>query len=399
MTPLNAEGSAGAADSDMVVPFRLDVAEAELRDLRERLARVRWASGPTVSDTSQGPPPAKLAALVDYWQHGYSWRGTEARLNAIGQFTTVIDGLEIYFLHVKSPEPGALPLILTHGWPESILDFEEMIGPLTDPVRYGGDARDAFHLVIPSLPGFGFSGKPSEPGWGPQRTADAWISLMQRLGYGARWAAHGSDVGFLVTQTIATKHPPGLVGVHVPFVVWPASPEEIADATPEERQMLDDAERFFGVRGGYLVLQMNRPQTIGYAIDDSPLALASWIYTMLQDGCGTPGDPEASFTLDQMLDLIMFYWLPKSGASAARMYWEMGRNSHLDPNAPRPLIEVPAGVTIFPGDALRKSRRWVESRFANLVHFANAERGGHYSSLEQPATMVEELRATFVTLR
>ena len=392
-------GHTPSLDDGLVTPFRLNVDEEALVDLRLRLERARWSSEPTVTDTSQGPQPSKMTALVDYWKDTYSWRKTEQRLNAIDQFTTDIDGVSIHFMHVKSREADALPLILTHGWPESILDFEAMIGPLTDPQRFGGDPRDAFHVVIPSLPGFGFSGKPAEQGWGPQRTADAWITLMERLGYGDRWAAHGSDVGFIVTQTIATRKPAGLVGVHMPFVVWPASPEEVAEATEEEQKMLADAERFFKHRGGYLVLQMNRPATIGYAIDDSPIGLASWIYTMLQDGCGSSGDAEASFTLDQILDLIMFYWLPKSGASAARMYWEMGKNSHLEANAPRPSIDVPAGVTIFPGDALRKSRRWVETRFTNLVHFAHAERGGHYSSLEQPEAMVHELRATFATLR
>jgi pimeloyl-ACP methyl ester carboxylesterase len=384
--------------TEPVLPYKLNVPETDLRDLWERLARIRWPEPTTVPDTSQGPRLEKLKSLVSYWSGGYDWRKSEERLNTLGSYHTVIDGLDIHFLHVRSPEPDALPLVMTHGWPESILDFEKMVGPLSDPAAHGGDRRDAFHLVIPSLPGFGFSGKPWDPGWGPRRTAQAWITLMRRLGY-ERWAAHGSDVGHLVTDAIARSKPAGLVGVHFPFVSWPASAQEIASATDAEKEMLASADHFWSVRAGYCVVQMNRPQTIGYSLADSPVGLAAWLYNMLQDGCGTPGDAEKSFTQDEILDLIMMYWLPNAGTSAARMYWEMARNSHLNPAAERPEIDVPAGFVMFPYDALRKSRRWIEARYTNIVRFTEAASGGHYSALEEPGVLVDELRATFRELR
>ena len=385
--------------SDSVEPFSLHVPESDLEDLAGRLARVRWPQPTTVDDSSQGPTLPRLTALVDHWRTGYDWRATERRLNELGQFRTVIDGLDFHFLHVRSPEPDALPLVLTHGWPESILDFEKMIGPLTDPAAHGGNPADAFHVVIPALPGHGFSGQPTTPGWGIERTGDAWVTLVERLGYSDRWAAHGADVGMLVTESIARKKPAGLVGIHLPFAVWPNTPQERATATVAEKEMLAETDHFWSVLSGYCATQMTRPQTIGYALDDSPVGLAAWIYSLVQDCCGTRGEAEKSFTCDELLDLIMMYWLPTAGASSVRLYWEMARNSHLDESAPRFEVDVPAGFVMFPFDHLRKSRRWIEARYTNVVRYTEAERGGHFAAIEQPDVVVAELRATFAALR
>jgi len=384
--------------SDSIEPCHLEVSETDLDDLAGRLSRVRWPQPTTVDDTSQGPTLAKLTALVDYWRDQYDWRSTERRLNKLGQFHTVIDGLDFHFLHVRSAEPDAMPLLMTHGWPESILDFEKVIAPLTDPSAHGGKWADAFDVIIPALPGFGFSGKPSEPGWGIERTADAWITLMRRLGYSS-WAAHGADIGMVITETIARKKPDGLVGVHFPFAVWPNTPEERAEATEAEQAMLAESDHFWTALSGYCTMQMTRPQTIGFSLDDSPVGLAAWLYSLIQDGCGTRGEAEKSFTYDELIDLIMMYWLPKAGASSARMYWEMAQNSHLADDVPAFKVDVPAGFTMFPYDHLRKSRRWIEARYTNIVRFTEAERGGHFAAIEQPAVLVAELRATFAGLR
>ena len=293
--------------------FTRHVPDEDLADLRRRLAAVRWPAGGTVTDTSQGPVPAKLQALVTHWQDKYDWRACEAFLNDLGQYRTTIDGLDIDFLHVRSPEPGALPLIMTHGWPGSVLEFRKVIGPLTDPAAYGGDPRDAFHLILPTLPGFGFSAKPAETGWDPGRIADAWITLMDRLGF-QTWGAQGGDLGCAVTDEIARRRPPGLIGMHLNFAMFGPTPDEIAEATEEERAMLAGAKYFWDNLSGYAKEQSTRPQTIGYSLADSPVGQAAWIYAMFQDTCGTPGDAEASFTLDEMLDDIMMYWLPNSGA-------------------------------------------------------------------------------------
>jgi pimeloyl-ACP methyl ester carboxylesterase len=383
---------------DTIEPITIAVPEAQLDDLRTRLACIRWPEGLTVEDTSQGPLPAKLRALADHWAGEYDWHRVEAELNGWGFHRTTIDGLPIDFLHVRSPEPHALPLVLTHGWPGSVLEFRKVIGPLSDPAAHGGDPSDAFHLVIPVLPGFGFSTKPSEVGWDIPRIARAWIELMRRLSYG-RWGAQGGDLGCAVTDEIAKLQPAGFIGAHLNFAMFPPTPDEIENATPSEQEALRDAKQFWDELSGYAKEQQTRPQTIGYSLADSPIGLAAWIYAMFQDTCGTPGDAEASFTLDELLDDIMLYWLPNSGTSAARLYWEMVRSEWSSPARIDDPIRTPVGFTTPPKEAVRKSLRQLERRYADIIHFNEPAAGGHFFALEQPEVLVSDMRATFAQLR
>jgi epoxide hydrolase len=386
-----------AATSDLIAPFELAVPQADLDELNQRLARVRWPDRETVEDTSQGPPLAKVQALVARWRDGYNWRQCESMLNGLGQFRTEIDGLGIHFLHIRSKEANALPLVMTHGWPGSVLEFRDVIGPLTDPVAHGGKATDAFDLVIPSLPGFGFSDKPTESGWNIGRVAGAWTTLMDRLGY-RQWAAQGGDWGAGVTTTLGYMAPPGLVGIHLNMVMFQPSDEERAEATPAEQAMLNAAQRYDQQFSGYYKLQNTRPQSIGFSLADSPVGLAAWIYALFQDVSDSGGNPETVFTLDQMLDDIMLYWLPNTGASSARLYWE-GMQAMMKGGMPTSPLQLPTGISMFPGEQIRLSRRWAERRFANLVHFNELDRGGHFAALEQPASFVDEVRTTFRSLR
>lgn len=379
--------------SDAIQPFHLSIPQAQLDDLRTRLAHTRWPDAETVGDTSQGPQLAKLQALAAHWQERYDWRRCEALLNGFGQQRTEIDGLGIHFLHVRSPEPDALPLLMTHGWPGSVLEFRKVIGPLTDPVAHGGKAGDAFHLIVPSLPGFGFSDKPTASGWHPDRIADAWIALMQRLGY-ERWAAQGGDWGAAVTMALGRKAPPGLLGIHLNMVMYQPSAQERAEATPQEQAMLDAAQRYMDEYAGYYKVQSTRPQSVGFGLADSPVALAAWIYALFQDVSDCGGDVESVFDRDELLDDIMLYWLPNTGTSSARLYWEAMQAMRQGAPAADP-IRVPAGISMFPGEQLRLSRRWAERRFAQLVHFGELAQGGHFAALERPGDFVAELRATF----
>lgn len=382
---------------ETIEPFHLAVPQRELDDLRDRLRRTRWPERETVDDTSQGPPLAKVRALCNRWRDGYDWRRCEALLNGFGQFRTEIDGLGIHFLHVRSAEPDALPLVMTHGWPGSVLEFRDVIGPLTNPAAHGASARDAFHLVIPSQPGFGFSDKPTQTGWGVPRIADAWAALMRRLGYD-RWGAQGGDWGAAVTTAIGHKAPAGLVGIHLNFVPYQPTDEEMAEATPHEQAMLASAKRYDEQLSGYSKVQSTRPQSIGYALADSPVGLAAWIYALFQDVSDSDGDPERVFTLDDMLDDIMLYWLPNTGATSARLYWE-AMASMRSSGPPSEPMRTPTGISMFPKEQVRISRRWAERRFAHLVHFNELERGGHFAALEQPMAFVDEVRATFRSLR
>lgn len=376
--------------------FAPDVPQAALEDLRRRLTHIRWPDQETVDDTSQGPRLAKLQALVEYWRDGYDWRRCEALLAGLGQSVTTIDGLDIHFLHVRSPEPAALPLLLTHGWPGSVLEFRHVVGPLTDPVAHGGRAEEAFHVVIPSLPGFGFSGKPTEPGWGLPRIASAWSTLMQRLGYD-RWVAQGGDWGSAVTTALGHMRPAGLAAIHLNLVMFQPTAAEIAAATPHEQQMLDDAGYYHRSLAAYMSLQATRPQTIGYSLADSPVGLAAWIYAMFQDVSDSAGDAESVFTVDEMLDDITLYWLTNTGASSARLYWEaMGSGAAPPPFEP---LAMATGISMFPKEQVRLSRRWAERRFSNLVHFEELDAGGHFAALEQPAAFVDQIRACFSGLR
>lgn len=385
--------------TDRIEPFELSVPEADLTDLRERLRTTRWPDRETVPDTSQGPRLATLQSLAAYWRDGYDWRACERELNAFGQFRTTIDGLDIHFLHVRSPEPDALPLLMAHGWPGSVLEFRKVIGPLTDPAAHGGDPRDAFHVIAPSMPGFGLSGKPTGTGWSIGRIADAWITLIGRLGYQERWGTQGGDLGCAVTDTIAAKAPAGLIGRHLNFTMFPPTADEIESADAQEQAMLASAQQFWDELSGYAKEQSTRPQTIGYSLADSPVGQAAWIYAMFQDTCGTPGDAEASFTLDEMLDDITLYWLTNTAASSARLYWELSHAGPPSPASPATPITVPTGFTMFPEEHVRTSLRWVQRRYADVVHFHEAERGGHFGALEQPDVFVDDVRATFAAIR
>jgi microsomal epoxide hydrolase len=318
-------------------------------------------------------------------------------LNGWNSSRTTIDGLEIQFLHVRSPEPNALPLLLTHGWPGSVLEFREVIGPLSDPVAHGGQASDAFHLIVPSLPGFGFSAKPTTRGWGVGRTAAAWVELMRRLGYGERWAAQGGDWGSAITTALGFMQPPGLVGIHLNMLMFAPSEEEIAHATPAEQKMLDDAKRYYTEFSGYMTLQSTRPQSVGFSLADSPVGLAAWIYALFQDVSQSDGEPENVFALDHLIDDIMLYWLPNAGPSSARLYWEAAHEARTQmPSHPMP---TPTGISMFAGEQVRVSRRWAERRFADLRFFGEAERGGHFAAMENPLAFIDHLQTTFRSLR
>lgn len=387
-----------------ITPFILSTPQGVLDDLRHRLVNTRWPDPETVGDTSQGPQLHKIKALVDHWVTGYNWRRTEALLNSWGQFTTSIDGLEIHFLHIRSDVPEARPLLLTHGWPGSVLEFRHVVGPLTNPEAHGGKAEDAFHLVIPSLPGFGFSGKPTEPGWNLNRTARAWSVLMERLGY-TDWFAQGGDLGASVTTELAALEAAesiGLAGIHLNMALFMPSDDEAHAATAEEQIMLEESGYYWQVLSAYSQEMSTRPQTIGYSLTDSPVGLASWIYAMFQDvggSHGEHGDAEKLFTLDEMIDDIMLYWLPNAAASSARMYWETRKAGWAAPGTIEEPLTIPVGLSIMPGEYVRRSRRWAEKRYINLVHFNEVARGGHFALLEQPDLLVADIRTTFRGIR
>ena len=373
-------------------PFTLDVPQTDLDDLNQRLRRVRWPEKETVDDWSQGAPLAALQDLIGYWRDHYDWRRCEAALNAAGQFVTEIDGLDIHFLHVRSPHAGALPLLMTHGWPGSVIEFMATIGPLTDPVAHGGHADQAFDLVIPSLPGYGFSGKPATRGWGVERIARAWAELMRRLGY-ARWGAQGGDWGAFVTTAIGAQAPEGCIGLHLnmPIAGPPRSARD--NPAPADQQAFERMQYFKDWDGGYAKIQGTRPQTLGYGLVDSPVGLAGWIFEKLQMWSDHDGDCQRVLGRDAALDNVMHYWLTASGASAARLYWEsFGKFRPSE-------IALPAGVSAFPKDILPAPRPWVEQRMRNIIYWNDLERGGHFAAWEQPNAFVAELRKFFALLR
>jgi len=381
-------------------PFRIEVAEADLRDLRERLARTRWPEAETVPDWSQGVPLAYLRELCAYWADGYDWRATEARLNALPQFKAELDGVGIHLLHVRSPHPDALPLVMTHGWPGSIVEFLKVVGPLTDPGAHGGEAGDAFHLVIPSLPGYGFSDKPARPGWGVERIAAAWTELMARLGY-RRYGAQGSDWGTSISAGIGQRDPRHVAGIHLTPPLAPPDPATFDDLTDAERAALADLERAREWDSGYSTEQATRPQTVGYGLVDSPAGLCAWIVEKFWAWTDHDGDLERVLTRDELLDNLMLYWLPGTGASAARLYWESIRQVNrwiAGPEVVDP-VAVATGCSIFPKELQRPSRRWAERRFPDIRHWNEPARGGHFAAFEQPALFVDEVRAFFRLVR
>lgn len=370
-----------------VEPFRLAIPQADLDDLKNRLTHTRWPDAGTVSDWSQGVPLAQARDFIDYWRTRYDWRRCEATLNAFGQYRTTIDGLGIHFLHVRSPERDALPLVLSHGWPGSVIEFLKVIGALTDPAAHGGNPRDAFHVVIPSLPGYGFSDKPTERGWNTTRTAAAWVELMKRLGYGERWAAQGGDWGGAVSKEIAGLNPHGCVGIHMNRLFMSPTDAEKANANAEERQYIASAKRYQDELIGYAREQATRPQTIGYDLADSPAGQALWIYEKFHDWTDNDGRAESAVSRDQMLDDIMLYWLPNTGASSARMYAESYKGINETPPT-----RIPIAVTQFPKDLGGNSRRWVAKRYPTLMYWGTAEHGGHFAAFEQPEIFVREVR-------
>ncbi len=378
--------------SDLVRPFTVSIPDAEIDDLKQRLSRTRWPDPETVGDWSQGVRVENARALVDRWEHGYDWRRPESELNRHPQFLTEIDGLDIHFLHVRSKNPGAMPLILTHGWPGSVLEFLGLIGPLTDPVAYGGDAADSFDVVVPSLPGFGFSQKPRETGWNVSRVASAWAELMRRLGY-TKWVAQGGDWGAVVTTALGAMRPEGLAGIHLNTQY--AFPAHIPEAlSPEERHAVATAALYAGELGGSNHLQRTKPQTVGFALADSPAGQAAWIYEKFQSKSDNSGLAEDALRMDDMLDVISLYWFTNSAASSGRIYWE---NASATLAGPR--LTLPVGVTVFPKDIPLPPRSWIEDTYSNLIHYGEAEKGGHFAAMEQPAFLTTEIRTTFRTLR
>ena len=382
-----------------VEPFRIEIADDDLRDLRERLARTRWPERQTVDDRSQGVPLAYLQELCRSWAEEYDWRTTESRLNALPQFRTEIDGLGFHFLHVRSPHADALPLVITHGWPGSIIEFLKVIGPLTDPSAHGGDPSDAFHVVCPSLPGFGFSDKPTRPGWGIERIADAWIELMARLGY-ERYGAQGSDWGTSISALVGERDREHAVGIHLTPPLAAPDPATFDDLTEREREALASFEHAAEWESGYSREHATRPQTIGYALVDSPAALAAWIVEKFWSWTDHDGDLESVVTRDELLDNLMLYWLPRAGASSARLYWESTRqvDAWISGSA-TDTITLPTGCSIFPKELQRPSRRWAERRFLDIRYWSEPERGGHFAALEQPELFVQEVRASFRVVR
>jgi pimeloyl-ACP methyl ester carboxylesterase len=400
-TDTPAEGR--TATTGTVRPFRVEIPEEALEDLRRRVAGVRWPSRELVADRSQGVQLATLQALAGYWANDYDLGRVQARLNTLAQFRTEIDGVDLHFLHLRSPHAEALPLVMTHGWPGSVIELLETIGPLTDPTAHGGTPADAFHLVLPSLPGYGFSDQPTEVGWDPARTARAWAELMRRLGY-SRYVAQGGDVGASVTDAMGRQAPPGLVGIHLNLLVTALGSPQPTQSEPEHAAA--DALASFRATGfGYFLEQATRPQTIGYGLVDSPVALAAWMLDHDTDsyhkitGAFVDDQPTGGLTRDHILDNITLYWLTGTGASAARAYWESARAQALAAGQPPPPVTVPVGFTSFPDEIFQAPRSWVEHGYPTLSYFHQADRGGHFAAWEQPQLFSQEIRATFRPLR
>ena len=368
--------------SAAIAPFKINIPNAAIKDLKYRPRNARYPEKETVDDTSQGPQLRNFIELMDYWRSEYDWRRCERMLNGFPQFRTKLDGLGIHFIHVRSRHENALPMILTHGWPGSIVEFYKVTEPLVNPTAFGGNAKDAFHVVIPSLPGFGFSDTPTAPGWNVARIARAWDVLMERLGY-SRYVAQGGDWGAVVTTRLAEAKPEGLAAIHLNFPIFIPP---LLEGTPieEEKVAIARAEHFFDQLSGYSGIQKTRPQTIGYGLTDFPVGQAAWIYDRFITSTDSHNHPEQVLTKDEMLDDIMIYWLTATAASSSRLYWE----SFKDLTTVK--LDTPVGCTIFPGDVLQSPRVWSERMFSNLIYWNRAERGGHFAAFEQPASSCEK---------
>ena len=401
-----AKPSEGEHDRNAIRPFRVTVPEADLVDLRRRVVATRWPDRETVTDQSQGVQLAKIQALVRYWGTEYDWRKAEAKLNALPQFVTTIDDVDIQFVHVRSRHPNAMPLIMTHGWPGSIFELLKVVGPLTDPTAYGGRAEDAFDLVMPSLPGYGFSGKPVGTPWGPDRMGTAWDVLMKRLGY-TRYVSQGGDWGAIISEVMAVQAPSGLLGIHINMPgTMPASVLRlIRNGDPVPPEFSDDEKRAFASLNdfykngfGYADMMNTRPQTIGYGLSDSPVGLAAFFYDKFAAWTHSGGEPERVLTRDEMLDDITLYWLTNTGTSSSRSYWDAARLGG-GPFNRFEITKVPVAVTVFPGEIYRAPRSWAEQSFHNLVYWNEVDKGGHFAAWEQPELFVTEVRAAFRSLR
>ncbi|MCE9578052.1 MAG: epoxide hydrolase [Deltaproteobacteria bacterium] len=394
--------SSHPSEAEAIRPFTVHVPQAELDELRRRVQATRWPDKETVADQSQGVPLATLKPLVAYWGTDYDWRKAEAALNAFPQFMTRIDGLDIHFIHVKSKHPNAMPLIITHGWPGSIFELTKTIDPLVNPTAHGGKAEDAFDVVIPSMPGYGFSERPTTTGWNPDRMGRAWDVLMKRLGYD-HYVAQGGDWGSVVADVMAKQAPRGLRGIHVnmPATIPPAVAEALtrggpppAGLAPDEKAAYEQMDAFYKQGGAYGAMMVTRPQTIGYALTDSPVGLAAWFYDKMAAWTYSGGDPLKVLTRDEILDDITLYWLTNTETSGARLYWENNANNF---NAVD--IAIPAAITVFPGEIYRAPKSWAEQAYHKLIYFHAVDKGGHFAAWEQPELFASELRAAFKSLR
>jgi len=378
--------------SDAITPFQIAIDDAQLVDLKRRLAATRWPDKETPSDWSQGIPLSYVKELCNYWEKDYDWRKREALLNRFPQFRTTIDGVGIHFIHVRSPHANALPLVMTHGWPGSIVEFQKVIGPLTDPTKHGGQAADAFHVVCPSLPGYAFSDKPTTTGWNVEKIGRAWSVLMPRLGY-KKYVAQGGDWGAIVTTAIGLNDTANCLGIHLNMPIVTPDPATMNDLTEREKSALAGMQHYADWDSGYSKQQSTRPQTLGYGLADSPSGQAAWIVEKFWSWMDCDGHPENVASRDELLDNVMLYWLPDTAASSARLYWESFNKVSRDP------VKIPTGCSIFPKEIFRCSRRWAEKRFEKLVHWNDLDKGGHFAAFEQPTTFINEVRTCFRHMR
>ncbi len=375
--------------SDEIRPFTIDVSDDVLDDLRARLRQTRWPDAQVVADWTQGVPLVYLQEVCRYWAEEYDWRGREAALNRFDQYVTDVDGIDVHFIHQRSPHSDALPIVMTHGWPGSTFEFQKAIEPLTNPTRHGGTADQAFHVVAPSIPGYGFSGKPGEVGWGVERIGDVWAELMSRLGY-EHYVAQGGDWGYAITSALAAQHPDRCVGIHLNFamIIGPTSDPP----TPAQQFALERAKYYQDWDSGYRVLQKTRPQTLGYGLADSPAAQAAWILEKFWSWTDNDGMPEDALTRDEMLDDITIYWVTNSATSSARLYWE-------STGGQRPVVNVPTGFAVFPREIVPPVREWAEQNYVDIHHWSTFDRGGHFAAFEQPDAYVRDVRACFARFR
>ena len=378
--------------TDAITPFKIAIPDAQLVDLKRRLQATRWPDKETPGDWSQGIPLAYVQDVCRYWANDYDWRKREALLNRFPQFKTTIDGVEIHFVHVRSPHANALPLVMTHGWPGSIVEFHKVIEPLTDPTKHGGNAADAFHLVCPSLPGYAFSGKPTTPGWNVEKIGRAWSQLMPRLGY-PKYVAQGGDWGAIVTTAIGLNDTKNCLGIHLNMPIVTPDPATMNDLTEREKSALAGMQHYADWDSGYSKQQSTRPQTLGYGLADSPSGQAAWIIEKFWSWMDCNGHPENVLTRDELLDNVMLYWLTNSAASSARLYWESFNKVARDP------VKIPTGCSIFPKEIFRCSKRWAEKRFEKLVHWSDLDKGGHFAAFEVPQVFVNEVRTCFRHMR